>query len=111
MAEENWKKYIADQATLKEVRDMIAKGLVVKSVQRGVHTFSAGTAQLVVPISTVNIMKCDITFSGAYLSQDTTDRPLYPIRMGGWNNTSLTFQCNVGVGNGTFVNWQVIEYY
>lgn len=109
MAEENWKKYIADQATLKEVRDMIANGRVVKSVQRGVVLVVGST--YTVNIAAVDLAKCDITFHGEYLALGTTDTPAYPIRLSAWTSTSLTFACNVGMGNNTYLNWQVVEYY
>ncbi|MEA0565040.1 hypothetical protein [Lysinibacillus irui] len=112
MMEETWKKYIADQATLKEVRDMIANGRVVKSVQRGVASVGGnGSATYTVNIAAVNLDKSDITFKGDFTAVGTTDIPTYQIRMSAWTPTSLTFACNYAFASNTFVNWQVVEYY
>lgn len=111
MAEESWKKYIADQATLKEVRDMIANGRVVKNVQRGTFSMQGATSGIRdVVLAEVNLSKCDITYNGFYNALGTTDTPTYQIYLASATSTLLRFQCQV-IPQIAYVSWQVVEYY
>lgn len=112
MAEESWKKYIADQATLKEVRDMIANGRVVKNVQRGTfNMLGASTGIRDVVLAEVNLSKCDITYNGFFTAIGTNDIPTYQIYLASATSTLLRFQCPVVPSSVAYVSWQVVEYY